>query len=73
MIMKATPLYSPGKDNKQKQSERASPPNPYPSSRQVLGRFAPGIRRADGTGQVIGDVNMVAILSRDKELPQATF
>ena len=36
--------------------QRASPPNPYPSLRRMLGRFAPGIRRADGPGQVTGDV-----------------
>jgi hypothetical protein len=39
-----------------KKAERDGPANPYPLTRQVLGRFASGIRRADGPGQVTGDV-----------------
>ncbi len=36
--------------------QQCSPPNTYPPSRQMLGRFAPGIRRASGPVSVTADV-----------------
>jgi len=49
--------------------EQASPPNAYPLSRQMLGRYAPGICRAGEQAEVTGDVDMVAFLSTGKVLP----
>jgi len=37
-------------------SQQCDPPNTYSSSRRMLGRFAPGIRRASGPVPVIADV-----------------
>ena len=40
-------------------AHRSDTPNPYPPARRMLGRFAPGIRRASGPGQVIADVSRI--------------
>jgi len=41
---------------KVKQCEQCDPPNTYPLARRMLGRSAPGIRRASGPVPVIADV-----------------
>ena len=53
--------------------EQCGPDNPSPLSRRVLGRYAPGTRRASGPVPVIADVDMVAFLSRDKSSPWRFF
>jgi len=40
----------------EKQAEQSDPPNTYPLARRMLGRYAPGIRRASGPVPVIADV-----------------
>ena len=39
-----------------KNTEQCDPPNTYPLARRVLGRYAPGTRRASGPVPVIADV-----------------
>ena len=39
-----------------KNTQQCDPPNTYPLARRVLGRFAPGTRRASGPVPVIADV-----------------
>jgi len=38
-------------------AEQCDPPNTYPLARRVLGRYAPGTRRASGPVSVIADVS----------------
>jgi len=42
--------------SKDQNAEQCDPPNTYPLARRVLGRFAPGTRRASGPVSVIADV-----------------
>jgi len=46
------PIYSPECNN----TQPCDPPNTYPLARRVLGRYAPGTRRAIGPVPVIADV-----------------
>jgi len=43
---------------KTKNTEQCDPPNTYPLARRVLGRYAPGTRRASGPVPVIADVRL---------------
>jgi hypothetical protein len=47
-----------------KQAEQGGAPNAYPLSRRMLGRFAPGIRRASGPAPVTLDVRKKYLLTR---------
>ena len=47
-------------------AEQCDPPNTYPLARRVLGRYAPGTRRASGLVPVIADV----MLRKNPRMPR---
>ena len=52
---------------KKDKCQRSDPPNTYPQARRVLGRYAPGTRRASGPVPVIGDVSQEISLYVDRK------